>query len=29
VQVVRADVTYKPDGSVDQFRESTTYEAGQ
>jgi hypothetical protein len=29
VQVVRADVTYKPDGSVDQFRENTTYEDGQ
>jgi hypothetical protein len=29
VQVVRADVTYKPDGSVDQFRENTTYEGGQ
>jgi len=26
VQVVTADVTYRPDGSVDQFHESTRYE---
>ena len=26
VQVVTADVTYKPDGSVDQFHESTRYD---
>ena len=26
VQVVTADVTYKPDGSVDQFNESTRYQ---
>jgi hypothetical protein len=26
LQIVRADVTYKPDGSVDAFRESTRYE---
>jgi hypothetical protein len=25
-QIIRADVTYKPDGSVDQYREDTRYE---
>jgi hypothetical protein len=26
VQIVRASVSYKPDGSVDQYRESTSYD---
>ena len=26
VQIVTADVVYKPDGSVDKYRESTNYE---
>jgi len=29
VQIVKAIVTYKPDGSVDQYRESTSYEQGR
>jgi hypothetical protein len=29
VQIVRAVVTYKPDGSVDQYRESTSYDFGK
>jgi len=29
VQVVTTDVTYKPDGSVDQFHESTRYDYGK
>ena len=29
VQIVRAIVTYKPDGSVDQYRESTSYDFGK
>ena len=28
VQIVKAAVSYKPDGSVDQYRESTSYEHG-
>lgn len=28
VQIVKALVSYKPDGSVDQYRESTSYEQG-
>lgn len=28
VQVVTADVVYKPDGSVDEYREATRYEFG-
>jgi hypothetical protein len=29
VQIVRAIVTYKPDGSVDEYRESTSYDFGK
>ena len=29
VQVVRTAVSYKPDGSVDQYRESTSYDYGK
>jgi hypothetical protein len=29
VQVVKADVVYKPDGSVDQYNESTSYDYGK
>jgi hypothetical protein len=29
IQVTRVMVTYKPDGSVDQYRESTTYDYGK
>jgi len=29
VQIITADVTYKADGSVDQFKESTRYESGK
>jgi hypothetical protein len=29
VQIVRAVITYKPDGSVDQYRESTDYDFGK
>jgi hypothetical protein len=28
VQIVKAAVSYKPDGSVDQYQESTSYEHG-
>jgi hypothetical protein len=28
-QIIRADVTYKPDGSVDQYRETTEYDHGK
>ena len=28
VQIIQADVTYKPDGSVDRYRESTSYDHG-
>lgn len=28
VQIIKALVSYKPDGSVDQYRESTSYEQG-
>jgi hypothetical protein len=29
VQVVRIGVSYKPDGSIDQYRESTSYDYGK
>jgi hypothetical protein len=29
VQVIQADVVYKPDGSIDQYHETTRYEAGR
>ncbi len=29
VQIIRAAVSYKPDGSVDQYQESTSYEQGK
>jgi len=29
VQIVKADVVYKPDGSIDKYNESTEYEQGK
>ena len=29
VQIIAADVVYKPDGSIDKYQESTRYEANQ
>ena len=29
VQTIKADIVYKPDGSVDQYQESTSYEHGK
>ena len=28
IQIIKADVVYKPDGSIDKFQESTSYEPG-